>query len=368
MKQQITHHAITVAVVLGVLAIGAGAFVYSGIYNIGADDHHSRPVLAVLQALREKSIETRSKNIVVPDLSDPTLILKGAGQYAAMCTGCHLKPGMDDSEIRPGLYPQPPNLSQARVDPKEAFWVIKHGIKMSAMPAWGFTHDDPTIWSMVAFLQKLPDMTPAQYRDIVARAPADHDMDGGHSHNHGDAADEGAHDAAAMDEMDESGPTGHSHGAAMDEHDHDHAEAAAPAADVPLSFQGLQAGAVPAAEAAARTFQSALQHGDRATVLALLASDVSISEGGHVQTRDEYASGHLGGDIAFLKNARITRLSIASMPLGDSAMVGSESEITTSVKGKPVTMRSREMLKLQQDGQEWKIVSVQWQSAPAAGE
>ena len=66
--------------------------------------------------------------------------------------------------------------------PKEAFWVIKHGIKMSGMPAWGSTHDDATVMSMVPFLQKLPDMTPAQYRDIVARAPPDEDMDmGGHA-------------------------------------------------------------------------------------------------------------------------------------------------------------------------------------------
>jgi hypothetical protein len=63
------------------------------------------------------------------------------------------------------------------VDPKEAFWAIKHGIKMSAMPAWGVSHDDATIWSMVAFLQKLPDMSPAQYKDIVARSPPDEDMD-----------------------------------------------------------------------------------------------------------------------------------------------------------------------------------------------
>jgi len=141
-----------------------------------------------------------------------------------------------------------------------------------------------------------------------------------------------------------------------------------PAADTTLSFQGLQPKAVPAAEAVARAFQSALQHGDRTAVLALLAPDVSINEEGHVQTRDEYARGHLIKDIAFLKSARITPVSIASMPVGDGAMVGSESEIKTSVNGKPVTLRSREMLKLKRDGKGCKIVSVQWQSIPEAGE
>jgi hypothetical protein len=78
--------------------------------------------------------------------------------------------------------------------------VIKHGIKMSAMPAWGPSHDDATIWSMVAFLQKLPEMTPAQYKAMVAKAPPDEDMapmdgatmsaPGGHTHSgHAHAGD-----------------------------------------------------------------------------------------------------------------------------------------------------------------------------------
>jgi mono/diheme cytochrome c family protein len=177
---------ITTTAVLAVMGIvGVGAFVYSGIYNIGADDHHTRPVYALMQMLRERSIRWHSKDLTVPNLDDPQLILKGAGQYVAMCTGCHLAPGMPESEIRPGLYPQPPDLSKMRTDPRAAFWAIKHGIKMSAMPAWGGSHDDATIWSMVAFLQKLPGMTSAEYKAIVAKAPPDDDMgpmDGDHDH------------------------------------------------------------------------------------------------------------------------------------------------------------------------------------------
>ena len=187
MKTHIRHYGIALLVLLAFLVAGAGAFIYSGLYDIGADDPHTRPVFALLQTLRERSIRMRSRDIKVPDLQDPQRILQGAGQYAAMCTECHLAPGKTDSEIRPGLYPQPPDLSQVRLDPRAAFWTIKHGIKASAMPAWGFSHDDATIWSMVAFLQKLPGMTPAQYREIVAKAPPDEDMgpmDGEHAHDH----------------------------------------------------------------------------------------------------------------------------------------------------------------------------------------
>ena len=351
MKKHIKHHSITVVAVLAILAAGAGVFVYSGLYNIGADDHHTKPVFALLQTLRDRSIQLRSRDIAVPDLQDPQLILKGAGQYAAMCTDCHLNPGMTDSEIRPGLYPQPPNLSQVRLDPRVVFWTIKHGIKMSAMPAWGFSHDDATIWSMVAFVQKLPGMTPAEYKAIVAKAPPDEDMkmpmgmatgetaEPGHSHSHSQAA-------AAPDD----------HAPAADAH-------AAPAA-APISLDGLKPKAAPQAEAVAEAFHAALQKGDRAAVLALLAPDVSISEGSQVQSRAAYASGHLGEDIAFLHGARITPVSLASMPMGDTAMVGSESDITTSTDGKASTLRSREMLNLRKVGKQWEIVAIQWQSAP----
>jgi hypothetical protein len=77
---------------------------------------------------------------------------------------------MKGSEIRPGLYPEPPNLSQVRAEPQDAFWIIKHGTKMSAMPACGLSHDDPTICSMVAFLQILPNMTHVRQIDDVASA------------------------------------------------------------------------------------------------------------------------------------------------------------------------------------------------------
>lgn len=213
-----TEYLIVIVVLAAVIAIGLGVFVYSGIYNIGADDHHTKPVFTVLQTLRNRSIHVRSEDIDVPNLDDPQLILKGAGQYAAMCTGCHLRPGQENSELREGMYPQPPDLSKMHIDPQDAFWVIKHGIKMSAMPAWGMAgHDDLTIWSMVAFIEKLPGMTPAQYKAIVAKAPPDEDMDmdmgseGGHSHSHGEADhdDDHAAPASAMSAMPGMTPQSH---------------------------------------------------------------------------------------------------------------------------------------------------------------
>ena len=163
------------------LSMGAVAFVWSGRYNIAADDHHSAIVLAALEKLRERSIAYRASGIEVPDLQDPLKVVDGADRYATLCVGCHLAPGVTTSEIRPGLYPHPPNLAQGKVlDAQRAFWVIKHGIKMSAMPAWGKTLSDAQIWDLVAFLRKLPDMSETTYRQLLegtVSAPASVDYD-----------------------------------------------------------------------------------------------------------------------------------------------------------------------------------------------
>jgi mono/diheme cytochrome c family protein len=190
-------------VVVLLCVIGA-AFIAAGTYNIGADEPHWEITARALDLLRDRSIETHARGVSVPNLDDPKRVAEGAEHYAAMCTACHLAPGMHESELRAGLYPQPPNLAQTPIDdPAEAFWIIKHGVKLTAMPAWGKTHDDDAIWGLVAFVRKLPQMTPEQYQQATASA-------GEHAHHHGEAngADEHSHEHSdSTDQSHQAEPT-----------------------------------------------------------------------------------------------------------------------------------------------------------------
>lgn len=168
---------VAIAVVVSIGVAAATWFIFSGQYDVGADTPHWDVTRKLIEVVRDRSIAARSRNVEVPDLNDEQLVLKGAGQYAAMCANCHLAPEQRESEIRPGLYPRPPNLTEQRFDPKTVFWVTKHGLKMSGMPAWGVGHDDKTIWSIVAFVGRLPGLSAEHYRDMVARAPPDQEMD-----------------------------------------------------------------------------------------------------------------------------------------------------------------------------------------------
>jgi len=153
---------------LATLAIGGGLFIESGFYDIGADDHHTKIVLSAIEQLRNRSIDVRADAVEVSAVEDPKRVAAGARRYAALCVGCHLAPGVTKSDIRPGLYPHPPNLAQEDIkDIRRAFWIVKHGIKMSAMPAWGKSLDDATIWDIVAFVRKMPEMTADTYQEIA---------------------------------------------------------------------------------------------------------------------------------------------------------------------------------------------------------
>ena len=165
-----------IAVIVAAIVLLA-AFVWFGVYNIAADAPHSRPVYALLESLRDRSIAVHARGITPPaDLASSEHVSAGAGLYGEMCQGCHLGPGVEKTEISQGLYPQAPELAKGTdLTPAQQFWIIKHGVKLSAMPAWGKTHPDPLIWDMVAFLQKMPGMTPAQYKATIASAPEDHD-------------------------------------------------------------------------------------------------------------------------------------------------------------------------------------------------
>lgn len=170
---------------LGLAAAAGALLVYSGVYNVAADEPHSRTVYALLETIRERSIAAHAAKLRVPEnLDNPARIRQGAGNYNAMCTGCHLAPGMASTEISRGLYPAPPDLTRAGVPAAQAFWVIKHGIKASGMPAWGKSMGDDYIWNMTAFLQVLPKLDEAQYTAMVASS-------GGHSHGGGESKPHG---------------------------------------------------------------------------------------------------------------------------------------------------------------------------------
>jgi len=200
----------TVAAVVVLFALAGAVLLYSGAYYVGADQPHWSLTSWLINEARNRSIRAHASGIAVPaGLDDPARITAGVTHYAEHCVVCHGAPGVERGDLAEGLYPRPPNLADAaRVyRPGELFWIVKHGIRMTGMPAWG-DHGDDELWATVALIEKLPGMTEQDYAKLVAGSRAqgrhhedqeavpqpgaaqqpggsDHDHSGkGHNHNH----------------------------------------------------------------------------------------------------------------------------------------------------------------------------------------
>jgi cytochrome c len=143
-----------VAVALVVIATGFG-FVYSGVYDVSATSGHNPLVAWLLHTTYQQSLNRHAAGIEVPhDLMTTANVEAGARFYASTCVACHGAPGQALGPIGQGLLPLAPKLllPTRKNDPRKMFWVIKNGVKMTAMPAFGKTQDDQTIWDLTAFL------------------------------------------------------------------------------------------------------------------------------------------------------------------------------------------------------------------------
>ena len=159
--------------VLVILAIAGIAFIYSGLYNVAAT-YPDGPLMAwVMSATADHSIQRRAAGIKVEVSDDPATLQLGLSHYREMCAECHGAPGVEVGASGRGLNPDPPKLSDEPSDlkPNELFWIIKNGIRMTGMPAWGKTHSDKEIWAIVSFVQKLPKMSKEEYQKLSEQAP-----------------------------------------------------------------------------------------------------------------------------------------------------------------------------------------------------
>lgn len=168
----------TTLVLLVILIPLAGlGFIYSGIYDVSATSQDSPLIHWVVSHTRHYSIKTHSQGLKAPLLSGDKMLRTGFEHYRENCAGCHGAPGVEPFEGAEDMNPSPPDLAKiaGKAAPTHLFWVIKHGIKMTGMPAWGATHTDAQIWAMVAFLQQLPSLSPADYQRLNANVPEEHD-------------------------------------------------------------------------------------------------------------------------------------------------------------------------------------------------
>ncbi|MDT8388667.1 MAG: cytochrome c [Thiogranum sp.] len=165
--------------VAGILLIGLAIWllvVYTGAYNVAATDPHADVVRWTFNTTKHHSIKGRASDITPPEQVSEKMVSEGARIYAETCAHCHGEPGAEHEPWASNMRPEPPELTEAAAEWEvhEVFWIVKHGLKMTGMPAFDPEHDDETIWGIAAFVKRLPGMTPEAYQGATRGASHRH--------------------------------------------------------------------------------------------------------------------------------------------------------------------------------------------------
>jgi mono/diheme cytochrome c family protein len=155
-------------------ALGGWIVLEAGWYNVAATQQHIQPVHTVLEKGMRESVRFHARNVATPSLTDAGRVSRGAHLYHQHCAQCHGAPGVAQTPVGKSMQPVPGPLVDAarRWQPRELYWITRHGIRMAGMPAWDFHLREDELWDLVAFLQRLPGHTRASYHALVrAEAP-----------------------------------------------------------------------------------------------------------------------------------------------------------------------------------------------------
>ena len=151
-----------------VVAIAAAVFFFGGFFNVAATNPEPAPVSWALIKVRMASVDRHATDRPPAGYDSPDKVQAGAKAYMARgCTNCHGGPGVEWQKFSEGLRPDPPDLKEVvpNREPRHLFWVVKNGINMTGMPGFGaIGMEDPEIWSVVAFLKKLPNVSEADFK------------------------------------------------------------------------------------------------------------------------------------------------------------------------------------------------------------
>jgi cytochrome c553 len=153
----------------GALALGAFLFLWSGLYTVAASRGHWAVTEWLLTFTMRNSVKTHAWGIESPPLDRPDLVALGAGHFHGGCAFCHGAPGMPAGPVTGSMLPPPPDLA-TQMRPwrdRELFWIVKHGIKYTGMPAWPAQRRDDEVWAVVAFLRRLPALDADAYRALA---------------------------------------------------------------------------------------------------------------------------------------------------------------------------------------------------------
>ena len=164
-----------VGVIIAVVAMMVGVYGYAklGFVNLRADQQPSRFENSLAGGAMDASTERHAPKEKNPLQPSQETLLAGARLYREKCADCHGSPVNKDSDYGRSFYPPVPQFFKEAPDmpEHENFYIIKHGVRWTAMPAWGHIMTDSEIWQVTALLGYIEKLPP-EVTDELKKRPA----------------------------------------------------------------------------------------------------------------------------------------------------------------------------------------------------
>jgi mono/diheme cytochrome c family protein len=155
-------------IVLAVIA-GAAAILLSMRNGISA---HAEPTVAetlIARSVRHLAVPFAARKLRNPVAITAASLREGRDHFADHCASCHANDGSGKTEMGPNFYPKVPDMrlpETQNLSDGELFYIIRNGVRLTGMPAWGEGHDPADDWKLVQFIRHLPKITPAELEDM----------------------------------------------------------------------------------------------------------------------------------------------------------------------------------------------------------
>ena len=162
--------------VFAILVLAAVGLIvmYTGAYNVAASAPHSAIENWILTTTMQNSVQRRAGDVAAPARITEDQVRRGFSQFRDSCVYCHGAPGVDATDWAQAIRPEPPYLPDVLRGrtPAQLFWIVRNGINMTAMPAFGKHLSDQEVWGVVGFIQRLPGMSAEEYARLGREADA----------------------------------------------------------------------------------------------------------------------------------------------------------------------------------------------------
>ena len=166
-----TRTKVGLVVVLGIALLGVLGVVLMVRHGFSARDEPTAVEAFVARRLRHLAVPRSARAMQNPVSLTEEVLAEARAHFADHCALCHGNDGTGQTKIGQNLYPKAPDMSSSgtqSLSDGEMFYVIKQGIRLTGMPAWGedTPEDDRESWKLVHFIRTLPNITPEEIAEM----------------------------------------------------------------------------------------------------------------------------------------------------------------------------------------------------------